>query len=232
MWSSLRAKFALFVLGRPDGAVPQFVYSGSSGSKVLVVAFAGGANQIGAIPRLEFAATLAAMHVDHVLVSDWKQTWYLHTEASLRAQLEPVTHQYAHVVFVGNCLGATGALLMADLAHVVIAFGPLTSLRHARGWYAINSTWRVEESVRREFDARLSKAVAACKGCVHVYFSPEKDAYFASHTPANATVVVSNVGNPRRLRDKGLLVPFLRAHIDHVSDRHAKCTFQWQQQIQ
>jgi hypothetical protein len=104
-WSSLRAKWYCFVLGRPDVSMPEFVWSGKSDSKVLIVAFAGGANLVGGIPRLEFGATLKSMGHDFALVLDWRQTWYVQSCSSgLRAQLASIARQYERVLFVGNCI--------------------------------------------------------------------------------------------------------------------------------
>jgi hypothetical protein len=226
VWTSLRAKFYCFVLGRPDVSFPEFVWSGKTGSAVLVVAFAGGANLVGGIPRLEFGATLASMGLDHVLVLDWKQTWYVHTEASIRAKLAPVARQYERVCFVGNCMGATGALLMADLADVVVAFAPLTSLNCATGQYGLNARWRIERSIRDTFEQRLSEAVDRCRQCVHVYYTPEKDTAFAAWAPKGARVTMTPLGNPRKLRDRGLLVRFLQEHFDHSNNRGTRpCQF-------
>jgi hypothetical protein len=225
-WTSLRAKFHCFVLGRPDFSVPEFAWSGKSDSSVLVVAFAGGANLVGGIPRLEFGATLASMGVDHVLVLDWKQTWYVHTEASIRAKLAPVVRQYERVCFVGNCMGASGALLMADLADVVVAFAPLTSLNHATGQYGLNARWRIEEAIRDTFEQRLNEAVNQCRHCVHVYYTPDKDTAFAAWVPKSAQVTITPLRNPRKLRDKGLLVRFLQEHFDHSNNRGTRpCQF-------
>ena len=223
-WSSLRAKFYCFVLHRPDFSTPEFFWSGKK-SNVVVVAFAGGANLVGGIPRLEFGSTLRSMGLDYVLVLDWRQTWYVHS--TLRTQLAPVLRQYERVVFVGNCMGATGALLWADMADVVVAFAPLTSLNRARGLYRLNSRLRIEKSIRDSFERQLSEAVDACRGCVHVYYTPDKDAYLAPWAPAGARVAMTELGNPRKLRDKGLLVPFLQAHISHKSSMSKPCPFVW-----
>ena len=188
--------------------------------------FAGGANLVGGIPRLEFGSTLASLGLDHVLVLDWKQTWYVHTQSSIRAKLVPVVKHYDKVCFVGNCLGATGALLMADLADVVVAFSPLTSLNRARGMYGLNSRLRIEKEIRDSFEEKLEEAVVKCRECVHVYYTPEKDSYFAPWAPSGAKVVMSDVGNPRVLRDKGLLVPFLQKHFNHDGK---PCSFVWSQ---
>jgi hypothetical protein len=80
-------------------------------------------------------------------------------------------------------------------------------------------------TIRDSFEQRLSEAVEACRGCVHVYYTPDKDAYFAPWALAGARVIMTELGNPRKLRDKGLLVSFLQAHLSHTSAK--PCPFVW-----
>lgn len=215
-WSSLRAKLYLLVLNRRDPNVPEFEYSGKrEENDTLVVAFAGGAMLMGGIPMLEFGKTLQMLNVDYALVSDWRHSWYMHPvcEAELQVRLAPLLPRYKRVVLIGNCLGATGALLFASYAHKVLAFAPLTSLKHAAGWYWINSL-RFPKQLRESLEKRIEESVSKCKGRVCVYYG-KKDASFAKYLPKSDKLTIQmGAATPSELKKKGLLVNFLKQHLE------------------
>jgi len=136
-----------------------------TGSPVLVVAFGGLANSIGAMPPFEFLRMLRSPEVDKLFVRDLRQSWYQRgvegcstdvatTAQWLRAMVE--TRPYQRVVTLGTSAGGFAALLFGAMLEVdhVLAFGPQTFLgptqraRHADArWLGI--TFRMHVGVRK-----------------------------------------------------------------------------------
>lgn len=108
---SLRAKFNIFVLGRPDPPIWMFkaALEGRK-SRKLVVAFAGGAVLMGGMHPLDFQRTCASLgDCDCLFVSDPWQLWYLKEEQRWRQDLAAICSEYeGRCMFIGNCLGGTG----------------------------------------------------------------------------------------------------------------------------
>mmetsp|Transcript_39748 Transcript_39748/g.93341 ORF Transcript_39748/g.93341 Transcript_39748/m.93341 type:complete len:110 (-) Transcript_39748:383-712(-) len=85
------------------------------------------------MPRTEFRSQLQqgilSRQADNLFMVDpTGMSFYTSGEQELRAVLKAVVASYEVVVFLGNCMGATGALLCADLlSHkktTVLAFNP------------------------------------------------------------------------------------------------------------
>jgi len=101
-------------------------------SKVLVVSFAGGALKIGGLPQIEFSKTLDNIDCDQLfLVDPTGMSWYLQDPnfswdgVSYYGEiLSEYCEPYEKVLFVGNCMGATGALMFGRFADRIIAFKP------------------------------------------------------------------------------------------------------------
>ncbi len=133
-WTSLKAKFDIFILGCEASPELRWTYvqrtPGGPLSHKLLVAFAGGAVRVGGLPLAEFGRTAMALHDNDVLlVTDPTQLWYLRDEPRWRREFSALFALYnGRVMLVGNCLGATAALLYRDLAQVVVAFQPQTTL--------------------------------------------------------------------------------------------------------
>ena len=147
----------------------------------LVVSFAGGGVRIGGYTLAEFAKTISKMKdCDALLLTDPLQLWYLSNYNELHTKLQNFTSLYKEVLFLGNCMGGSGALLYADLATCVISFAPQTTLTHAKGMYWLNS-YRLDSYRRVHFESLIHSAVSKCKGKCYVYFSPRKDTYMVSY---------------------------------------------------
>ena len=139
----------------------------------LIVAFAGGGVRIGGYSLTEFANTSSKVSdCDVLLLTDPLQLWYLSNYSDLHKRLQEFVKDYETVMFLGNCLGGSGALLFADLATVVLTFGPQTSLVHAKGLYWLNG-WRLPSQHRLNFTEIIDK-VDLCRGKCFAYFSPIK----------------------------------------------------------
>ena len=187
----------------------------------LIVSFAGGGVQIGGYSLAEFAKTVSRIKdCDALLLSDPLQLWYLSNYKELHAKLKAVTSTYSEVLFLGNCLGGSGALLYADLATCVLSFGPQTTLTHARGLYWLNSH-RLDSYNRAHFEARINSAVSQCPGPCYAYFSPIKDTYMSAYCGSGVRVQVLEectrdvVPQWLKTRTPGRddLVPFIEQHF-------------------
>lgn len=187
---SLRAKWYGIVLGRVDDESSLFELIERDDSDTLVVGCAGGAVLLGGIPLGEFGRTIAASGHSALLISDPFQAWYLQDVETCswkglqewRKRITSVIEcasakrqQYKNVVLIGNCMGGTAAMLLADLPNVkrVVAFAPQTTLNKSKSWYWLNSL-RVPRALRDSFEAMLEQNVSQCPH-VAVYFSTKKD---------------------------------------------------------
>jgi hypothetical protein len=138
-------------------------------SRSLLVAFAGGALQIGGQTRREFVNSTADLDCDRLFVTDPSNAWY--TDAGFAMQLEEIVREFRHVVFLGNCLGATGALRFAHLANHVVCINPDIDVANHSDWRIRFAASRIVDAAneRTQFVSRLVRSVSQCGGTVRVY---------------------------------------------------------------
>lgn len=144
----------------------------------LIIAFSGGAtNKIG-VPRTEFLRTLnragsASAVCDKLFVLDpTGMSFYTENMASFCATLRTVAAPYQRCVLLGNCMGATGALLCAPTLGLapdssVIAFNPVVepSLCGAQQQLGFRIAALLKPVLCRGLRARLVAAVAESAPC-------------------------------------------------------------------
>lgn len=141
----------------------------TSHSRSLLVAFAGGALQIGGQTRREFVNSTADLDCDRLFVTDPSNAWYC--DAGFSTRLEEIVRTYGRVVFLGNCLGATGALRFAHLANHVLCINPDIDVVNHSDWRIRFAASRIDDSAhdRSQFVPRLVRAVSQCRGIIRVY---------------------------------------------------------------
>lgn len=120
----------------PIGADRDLYVDLRPGSDVVVIAFAGLAEEMG-IPAFEFMSLLSDLEVQCVLVRDSRRIWYQRGVSGVGQSVDAVADHLAEqiaaigprrVVFIGSSAGGYAAILFSALvpAHKVIAFGPQT----------------------------------------------------------------------------------------------------------
>jgi len=149
-------------------------------AKTLVVAFSGGAvNKIG-IPRHEFRRTLLASAVvtsacDQLYVLDpTGMSMYAHELATFEQRLRDLIGGYARCVFIGNCMGATGALRFAHLlpsaSSTVIAVNPeIAPAQDMRSIFRVAAV--VQPRICRTLPAVLQDSIDRSSGRIRVHSS-------------------------------------------------------------
>lgn len=136
----------------------------------LLVAFAGGALQLGGQTRPEFVNSTDDLDCDRLFVTDPSNAWY--TDEQFAVRFEAVLAPYrGAVVFVGNCLGATGALRFAHLAKHVLCINPDIDVVNHNDWRIRFAASRIDDSLqaRSLFVERLVQSVCKCRGTVRIY---------------------------------------------------------------
>eukprot|EP00466_Bigelowiella_natans_P016971 jgi/Bigna1/142517/aug1.70_g17225 len=187
-------------------------------SKVLLVAFAGGGVRLGGIALPEWRKTCSRVEeVDYLTVVDVHQKWYLHGYQRWRERFSKIFERYEKVLLVGSCMGASGALLFADMADGVLAYAPQTCLVNARGKYWLNS-FRLPRETRINFNKLIRDRIGRCP-YVYVGYSPLKDVYFSRHLPQEVVHIetecyLDNV--PKWLKKTGKLIPTVRKVVDTI----------------
>lgn len=148
-------------------------------ASTLIVAFSGGAiNKIG-IPRHEFRRTLSssasASECDQLYVLDpTGMSMYAHGLAQFEQMLRDLTAGYARCVFVGNCMGATGALRFAHLlpgaTSTVIAVNPeIAPALDSRRSFRVAAL--LQPGICTELPAVLQASVDSSLGRVRIHSS-------------------------------------------------------------
>ncbi|HXS34976.1 MAG TPA: hypothetical protein VN758_14540 [Solirubrobacterales bacterium] len=106
------------------------------GSELLVVAFAGLAEEMG-IPAFEFMKLLSTLEVQCILVRDSRRIWYQRGVSGAGQSVDAVADHLAEriaalsprrVTFIGSSAGGYAAILFSSIvpAHKVVAFAPQT----------------------------------------------------------------------------------------------------------
>eukprot|EP00947_MAST-08B_sp_MAST-8B-sp1_P000566 g566.t1 len=165
--------------GAPSPPSAPSAPSAPSRSRVLIVAFSGGAVRVGGLPRAEFRRTLeragsSAAACDHLFVLDpTGMSFYTHDLPRFRSVLTRACSCYGHVVFVGNCLGASGALALCndvDLSarSTVLAFNPILSpAADARPAFKLCALLMPQAMARLPLSINQACASAQCRIRLH-----------------------------------------------------------------
>lgn len=177
-------------------------HTSQSQSRSLLVAFAGGALQLGGQTRREFVNSTADLDCDRLFVTDPSNAWY--TDAGFEARLEAIVR----AVFLGNCLGATGALRFAHLASHVVCINPDVDVVNHSDWRIRFAASRIDDAAqaRSQFVSRLVRSVSQCRGTVRVYVDA-----FPNHKREARLLQALLAREPRRVVDLQLV------HCDSVS---------------
>lgn len=147
----------------------------------LLVSWAGGGVLLGGLPRAELRRTVNRLQlpVDVLFLLDpTAMSFYCdpRVAATLDQRLPELTGRYKRVVFIGNCMGATGALLWSHLATHVLAFKPVVDPSFQLPYW-LGATCCVP-SGPIGLKSRVVKAVSKTtrgKTCIHIYCGNEKD---------------------------------------------------------
>jgi hypothetical protein len=153
-----------------DNKHPSTPSTSTNKRRPLLVAFAGGALQLGGQTRPEFVNSTADLDCDRLFVTDPSNAWY--TDEQFAIRFEAVLAPYGGaVVFVGNCLGATGALRFAHLAKHVLCINPDIDVVNHSDWRIRFAASRIDDSLqaRSLFVERLVQSVGKCRGTVRIY---------------------------------------------------------------
>lgn len=146
----------------------------SKRTRTLICSFGGGAMRVALQTPLEFKNTLAAANIqcDQLYVMDPNMSWYMsdpfHNWNGFQYhqnKLEEITREYEKVMFIGNCLGASGALLFSHLADRVLAFSPhidFTIITSSLNPYKIGSLLNIKRTIRSDFKNIIEKSCSNC----------------------------------------------------------------------
>ncbi|KAK9818883.1 hypothetical protein WJX74_007529 [Apatococcus lobatus] len=142
------------------------------GEQVLVVTFAsapGTPNWGKLLSRVRRSADQPAHNCFDILyVVDGARAWYEGGEEAFHrwhARLASVTQRYNKVLFLGDSMGAAGALLFSDLATAVHAFSPQVELNTASLRPSQDENWA------NSFKMRLLAAVDRSPAVIDIYCS-------------------------------------------------------------
>eukprot|EP00009_Paramoeba_aestuarina_P014128 CAMPEP_0201523934 /NCGR_PEP_ID=MMETSP0161_2-20130828/21007_1 /ASSEMBLY_ACC=CAM_ASM_000251 /TAXON_ID=180227 /ORGANISM="Neoparamoeba aestuarina, Strain SoJaBio B1-5/56/2" /LENGTH=272 /DNA_ID=CAMNT_0047923173 /DNA_START=157 /DNA_END=975 /DNA_ORIENTATION=- len=150
------------------------------GRKSLVVAFAGGGIRMGGVPRREFVRTMEKLeNCDVLFVTDPEQCFYGRNVDQWVDDLGSLCKSYEGVLFVGNCMGSTGALGLGSRLKVdrILVFAPICAPHEDPRWNVRNYTqWCLNSAQRNSLRDAVVASVAECRQGVEVHrnFS-EKD---------------------------------------------------------
>jgi hypothetical protein len=159
---------------------------------------------------------LDAAAFDALYVVDPARNWYGGGDESelgaWRERLAPVAARYERVLFIGDSMGATGALLLADLATAVHAFTPQVDLMSASIRPGRGAGWAAALRAR----AHAAAAVAPGRVTAHVGTWRHDLDQVAALPAADVHVRLYSVDSHRlalALDRVGRLVPTLRAAV-------------------
>lgn len=193
-------------------------------TKVVVVAFGsapGVPNWGGALRRVRESLDKDAHHqntsFDALFIVDPFRSWYGGGDRRYEDYREPLkeaTSKYEHVILLGDSMGATAALMYAELADYVHAFCPQINLSTSSIRPAEEHEW--EDTLRE----RVLKGVSACKGSILVHVGNwHHDIQQSNAIPTSmehARVKIYGVNSHRlaiTLDKGGKLIPLLESTI-------------------
>jgi len=196
-------------------------------SDTLIVSFAGGAMKISGIPYTEFRRSLSNFKCDQLYVMDpTGMTWYLQDPTSnwngykyYESELRQITKNYSKCMFIGNCMGGSGALMMSHLATKVVVFNPHvdTSIQPSKIMKFAN--WMLPSSMKREVYRLIDQNVSSTKAIVHVHCSKNEEArHQTTLLPHNVKVTLydTNKGASAYLKENGKLIPLITEEFEEM----------------
>lgn len=132
--------------------------------------------QLMKVPRREFVGSLADLACDQIFLTDPSQSWYMKGTRQdwrgyeeVKAYIEKHAEGYERVMCIGNCLGASGALLFSSFAHMTVAFNPHVNFvvqDRAKLWLGSSLLPR---RIRDSFHELVAEGVRHSKGVVEVH---------------------------------------------------------------
>jgi len=193
-------------------------------SRVLIVSFAGGALKIGGVPQAEFSKTLASFECDQLfLVDPTGMSWFLQGPnfnwegiKYYESILSKFCESYSKVLFIGNCMGATGAFMMGHLADRVILFRPNIDPRNHPDWITRFGTKFIPQDKRGDIFNKILDTIEKAKETVFdIYVSknvPDLQQLGLLPDAKNVNKLIKEGQyNIRNLKLKGELVPLIRS---------------------
>lgn len=137
----------------------------SEDSDKLLVSFGGIRNGIG-MPVFEFYKSLKGIECDKIFIKDVNQAWYhkgindeIKNIPDLQAYLSYLIDYkaYKKVVFVGNSMGAYGAILFGSLLNVdnIIAFSPQTFIGKWKRLFYGDKRWK--KQIKKVHEGNLNQ---------------------------------------------------------------------------
>jgi len=194
-------------------------------TKGLIVAFAGGALHLAMIPQREFVKSLSDVPTDKLFLVDPLQSWFLNDPNGewkgfeyLSEKLSELFQEYQKVLLIGNCMGASGAMLFSHLADRVLVFNPHVALHELKGlknlgWRRLPQQWK--DNHLTAFSDNLSK----CRGHITVHVGTNaEDLFQIEFLPSlpNLNLVKHRWNSedspslPASLKKRDMLVPLLK----------------------
>lgn len=158
-----------------------------TGSKTLLITFAGISGAIGLYP-FEFFKTTQGFDIDKIFIRDLEQAWYHKGMKGISDSIETTakylksiikSHNYKKVVCLGNSMGGYAAIVIGHLikADTVLAFAPQTFLDTKNRQKYGDNRWKEQISaLPKEIDKKyldLSKLLISSndKTKINIYYS-------------------------------------------------------------
>lgn len=197
-------------------------------AQYLVVAFSGGALKMGGMPREEFKRTLQNIDdCDHLFLIDPLQSWYLNDPDRhwtgiewYSKELKQHTEKYpGKVLFIGNCMGATGCLLLSNLAQTCLLFNPLINTRKDPSFVRRSyQRFFVPKLKVDELEATIEANLKLCPRIVSHFSTVKQYFWHRQFLPdtENIHVIIHDIeeGLVGYLKKKNEIVRLIRAELD------------------
>jgi len=207
-----------------------FPHDPSKRSDAIIVSFAGGALKVGGTPITEFQRSLSNFQCDQLFVMDpTGMTWYLQDPDSrwegykyYEEKLLQITKNYSKCMFIGNCMGGSGALMMSHIATKVVVFNPHVDPSCHRVKSIKFANWLMPQSMRGELYRLIKENTTKTKGSVHVYGSKyEQIIEETSLLPSKVIVTLFDTTEniSHYLKKNGKLIPLLRKEFQEMIDQ-------------
>jgi len=205
-----------------------FQHNPTRRSENLIVSFAGGALRIAGIPHTEFRKSLQNFDCDQLYVMDITgMTWYLQDPnfkwngyEYYETKLREYCQNYKKCFFIGNCMGASGALMMSHLANKVVVFNPQVDPSSEKN-YAVKVGRRLlPKSLKNQPLEYIKKNTSLSKASIHVHEVKHRDwVQQSSFLPSNVHVTVYNncYNAATYLKEQGKLIPLLKEQYDDMN---------------
>ena len=125
--------------------------------------------------------SLSTLQCDQLFLMDPSQMWYLKGTKrdwkgfeELNEKLKIISEEYEKVIMIGNCLGATGALLFSSHSNYTIAFNPFVNLDKVHSKIVKFWARKIPRNLRNEIPMMISNSIQNSKGKVYVHIGNDK----------------------------------------------------------